>query len=197
VIVSNAELTERFTALGRPHVIDKLAASTGISKRFHVPDDWVTSGLALMATKEALKRAGRRPEDIGLIILGTTSPDYITPATSVVLQHKLGAKNAGAFDVDCACAAFPALVAIGAGLITTNPALKTVLLVGVDMIHLLTDKNDAGSFFWSAGAGARRPGRRQRAGFYRRSLSVRWRLRGRVGHYRRRHLRTGECRRRQ
>ena len=142
-LVSNAELTERFTALGRPHVIDKLAASTGISKRFYVPDDWVTSDLALMAAREALKRAGRRPEDIDLIILGTTSPDYITPATSVVLQHKLGAKNAGAFDVDCACAAFPALVANGAGLITTNLAMKTVLLVDVDMIHRLTDKNDA------------------------------------------------------
>jgi 3-oxoacyl-[acyl-carrier-protein] synthase III len=150
-LVSNAELTERFTALGRPHVIDKLAASTGISKRFY---DWVTSDLALMAAQEALKRAGRGAEDIDLIILGTTSPDYITPASSVVLQHKLGAKNAGAFDVDCACAAFPALVAIGAGLISTNPAMKTVLLVGVDMIHRLTDKNDAGSFFWSAGAGA-------------------------------------------
>jgi 3-oxoacyl-[acyl-carrier-protein] synthase-3 len=72
----------------------------------------VTSDLALPAAKEALKRAGRKPEDVDLIILGTTSPDYITPATSVVLQHKLGAKNAGTFDVDCACAAFPALVAI-------------------------------------------------------------------------------------
>jgi hypothetical protein len=128
--------------------------STGIGKRFYVPDDWVTSDLALMACKEALKRAGRKPEDVDLIILGTTSPDYITPSTSVVLQHKLGAKNAGAFDVGCACAAFPALVAIGAGLITTNPALKTVLLVGVDMIHRLTDPNDPGCFLWSDGAGA-------------------------------------------
>jgi 3-oxoacyl-[acyl-carrier-protein] synthase-3 len=41
----------------------------------------------LPAAKEALKRAGRKPEDVDLIILGTTSPDYITPATSVVLQH--------------------------------------------------------------------------------------------------------------
>jgi 3-oxoacyl-[acyl-carrier-protein] synthase-3 len=89
-----------------------------------------------------------------LIILGTTSPDCITPASSVVLQHKLGAKNAGALDVDCACAAFPVLVAIGAGLITTNPAMKTVLLVGVDIIYRLTDKNNAGSFFWSDGTGA-------------------------------------------
>ena len=153
-VVTNAELTARFTALGKPTVIDRLAASTGITQRFYVPDDWVTSDLALGAAKEALKRAGRKPEDVDLIILGATSPDYITPATSVVLQHKLGAKNAGAFDVDCACAAFPALVAIGAGLIATNAAMKTLLLVGVDMIHRLTDPNDPGCFLWSDGAGA-------------------------------------------
>ena len=153
-LVTNAELTARFTALGRPHVIDKLAAKSSIGKRFYAPDDWVTSDLALVVCKEALKRAGRKAEDVDLIILGTTSPDYVTPSTSVVLQHKLGAKNAGAFDVGCALRAFPALVATGAGLITTNPALKTVLLVGVDMIHRLTDPNDPGCFLWSDGAGA-------------------------------------------
>ena len=47
----------------------------------------------------ALDRAGVKAEDVDLIILGTDSPDYITPATSVVLQYKLGAKNAGTFDV--------------------------------------------------------------------------------------------------
>jgi 3-oxoacyl-[acyl-carrier-protein] synthase-3 len=78
-VVTNAELTARFTALGKPTVIDRLAASTGITQRFYVPDDWVTSDLALPAAKEALKRAGRQPEDIDLIILGRTSPDYITP----------------------------------------------------------------------------------------------------------------------
>ena len=194
-LVTNAELTARFTALGRPHVIDKLVAKSSIGKRFYVPDDWVTSDLALVACKEALKRAGRRPEDVDLIILGTTSPDYITPSTSVVLQHKLGAKNAGAFDVGCACAAFPALVAIGAGLITTNPALKTVLLVGVDMIHRLTDPERSRLLPLERRHRRRRPGRRQRGGLYRRRFSGRWRLRGRVGHSRRRHLRTGQRRR--
>ncbi len=153
-VVTNAELTTRFTALGKPTVIDRLAASTGITKRFYVPDDWVTSDLALPAAREALKRAGRKPEELDLIILGTTSPDYITPDTAVVLQHKLGAKNAGTFDVGCACASFPTLVATGAGLIATNPALKTVLAIGVDMIHRLTDPNDPGCFLWSDGAGA-------------------------------------------
>ena len=153
-VVTNAELTARFTALGRPTVIDRLGASTGITQRFYAPDDWVTSDLALPAAREALDRAGRKPEDVDLIILGTTSPDYITPDTSVVVQHKLGAKNAGTFDVGSACASFPSLIAIGAGLLTTNSALKTILLIGVDMIHRLTDPNDPGCFLWGDGAGA-------------------------------------------
>ena len=104
--------------------------------------------------REALNRAGRKPIDIDLIIVGTTSPDYITPDTSVVVQHKLGAKNAGTFDVGSGCASFPSLIAIGAGLLATNSALKTILLIGVEMIHRLTDPNDPGCFLWSDGAGA-------------------------------------------
>jgi 3-oxoacyl-[acyl-carrier-protein] synthase-3 len=151
--VTNAELTKRFAALGRPTVIDRLASSTGIMQRFYAPDSWATSDLAVPAAKEALKRAGRKPENVDLIIVGTTSPDYITPDTSVVLQHKLGAKNAGIFDVDCACASFPALIAVASGLIATT-AMKTILVVGVDMIHRLSDPNDPGCFLWGDGAGA-------------------------------------------
>jgi 3-oxoacyl-[acyl-carrier-protein] synthase-3 len=152
--VTNAKLTARFTALGRPTVIDRLGASTGITQRFYAPDDWVTSDLAVPAAREALNRAGRKPVDIDLIILGTTSPDYITPDTSVVVEHKLGAKNAGTFDVGSGCASFPSLIAIGAGLLATNSALKTILLIGVEMIHRLTDPDDPGCFLWSDGAGA-------------------------------------------
>ena len=77
--------------------------------------------MALPAARQALERAGVLPEEVDLIILGTDSPDYITPATSVVLQHKLGAVNAGTFDVGCACASFPTALACGAGWIATNP----------------------------------------------------------------------------
>src|SRR6516165_6111398 len=108
-VMTNAELTERFAALGRPTVIDRLGASSGITQRFYAPDNWVTSDLALPAAKEALNRAGRKPEEVDLIILGTTSPDYVTPDTSVAVQYKLGAKNAGTFDVGSACASFPTL----------------------------------------------------------------------------------------
>jgi 3-oxoacyl-[acyl-carrier-protein] synthase III len=51
------------------------------------------------------------------VMVGTTSPDYVAPNTAVVVQNKVGAKNAGTFDVDCACAAFPAQIAIAAGLL--------------------------------------------------------------------------------
>ena len=152
--VTNAELTTRFTALGIPTVIDKFAASTGINQRFYAPDDWVTSDLAVQAGREAIKRAGRKPEDVDLIIVGTDSPDYITPDTSVVVQYKLGAKNAGTFDVGCACASFPACIAIASGLIAANPGLKTVLVIGVYMMHRLSDPNDPVCFFYGDGAGA-------------------------------------------
>ncbi|MBS0308222.1 MAG: ketoacyl-ACP synthase III [Proteobacteria bacterium] len=152
--VTNAELNERFTALGNPDVIGKFAASTGIEQRFYAPDDWATSDLALPAAQEALKRAGRKPEDVDLIILGTDSPDYITPATSVVVQHKLGAKNAGTFDVGCACASFPTALTIASGIVATNPGIKTVLVIGVYMMHRLADPTDAAIFFYGDGAGA-------------------------------------------
>jgi 3-oxoacyl-[acyl-carrier-protein] synthase III len=152
--VTNEELKARFTALGRPTVVDEFFVNTGITQRFYVPDNWVTSDLALPAAKEALKRAGRKPEDVDLIIVGTDTPDYITPDTSVVLQHKLGAKNAGTFDVGCACASFPTCFAIASGLIATNPGIKTVLLVGAYLMHRLCDPNDPSTFLYGDGAGA-------------------------------------------
>jgi len=152
--VTNAELTARFTALSYPTVVDKFAASTGITQRFYVPDDWATSDLDLPAAKEALHRAGRKPEDLDLIIVGTDTPDYISPATSVVLQHKIGAKNAGTFDVGCACASFPTSIAIASGLIATNLAIKTILVIGVYLMRRLSDPNDPDCFFYGDGAGA-------------------------------------------
>ncbi|MGA3140993.1 MAG: hypothetical protein ABSD09_19275 [Xanthobacteraceae bacterium] len=61
-VVTNAELTTRFTALGKPTVVDKLAASSGITQRFYVPDDWATSDLALPAAKEALNARDANPK---------------------------------------------------------------------------------------------------------------------------------------
>ena len=150
--VSNDVLRKRFGA--DADKIDKLEASTAIRKRWYAPDGWATSDLALRAARHALERAGRKPEDVDLIILGTDSPDFVTPATSVVIQHKLGAKNAGTFDVGCACASFPTGLAAAAGLIASNRSLRTVLVVGAYLMHRLADPDDPTIFFYGDGAGA-------------------------------------------
>ncbi|MCB1033594.1 MAG: ketoacyl-ACP synthase III, partial [Acidobacteria bacterium] len=121
VEVPNEELRRRFSRReGLEDFVEKMEASTGILRRWYAPEDWATSDLALPAARQALERAGRRPEEVDLLIVGTDSPDYLTPATSTVLQHKLGAVNAGTFDIGCACAAFPTGLATAAGWIATN-----------------------------------------------------------------------------
>ena len=115
--ITNDDLRARFNG-SAPEFVDKMEAASGIRSRWSAPDEWAASDLALRAARQALDRAKLTADDIDLIILGTDSPDYITPATSVVLQAKLGAKNAGTFDVGCACASFPTAIA-NAGRIRT------------------------------------------------------------------------------
>lgn len=162
--ITNDMLREKFDSMV-PEFVDKMEASSGIRSRWYAPPDWAASDLALRAAQQALERAGKKPEDLDLIILGTDSPDYITPATSVVLQAKLGAKNAGTFDVGCACASFPTAISNAAGLMATNPALKTVLVVGVYLMHKLAKENDPMIFFYGDGAGAAILERSEEPGF--------------------------------
>ena len=151
--MSNDALRRRFAATA-PEFVDKMEAGTGIRTRWYAPPDWATSDLAVRAAERALAAAGKTPLDVDLILLGTDSPDFVTPATSVVVQHKLGARNAGTFDIGCACASFPTCLATAAGLIATNKSLKTVVAIGAYMMHKLTDPNDPMIFFFGDGAGA-------------------------------------------
>jgi 3-oxoacyl-[acyl-carrier-protein] synthase-3 len=151
--ITNDALRERFDPR-LPEFVDKMEAASGIRRRWHARDDATTSDVALPSARLAIERAGLRPGDVDLIIVGTDSPDYITPATSVVLQHKLGAKNAGTFDVGCACASFPTGVAAAAGLVATNPGIRTVLVVGAYLMHKLADPDDPMTFFYGDGSGA-------------------------------------------
>ncbi|MDD5368373.1 MAG: ketoacyl-ACP synthase III [Anaerolineaceae bacterium] len=147
---SNADLRPIFG-----EVVDKFQKASAIQTRFYAPEECTTSDLAAEAARDALQEAGLKAEDLDMIILGTDSPDYITPATSVVVQHKLGAVKAGTFDVGCACASFPTGLNIGAGLISTNPHLKYVMVIGAYMMHRLSDtQNDVMSFYYGDGAGA-------------------------------------------
>ena len=148
--ITNDALRRQFP----PTKIDKLEAATGIKTRFAAPSSWAASDVALPAAKEALARAQVKPEDVDVVIVGTDTPDYITPATSVVLQHKLGAKRAGTFDVGCACASFPTAVSIAAGLIATNAWVKNVLVVGTYVMRKMADPADPTVFFYGDGSGA-------------------------------------------
>ncbi len=155
--ISNEKFSEWMGAVSPKlaEVVGKFEASSNIKTRFYADEDMTTSDLAVEAAKDAMKDAGITVDDVDLIILGTDSPDYITPATSVVVQEKLGAKNAGTFDVGCACASFPTGLALAAGLIKTNPHLKYILVIGAYMMHRFADyKHDVISFFYGDGAGA-------------------------------------------
>lgn len=151
-LISNDQMREWLQHV--PEFVDKMEAGTGILQRWWVPEDWATSDVALPAAKLAIERAGKKPEDVDLIILGTDSPDYVTPATSVVLQHKLGAKNAGTFDVGCACASFPTALTAAAGIIAENTNINTVLVVGAYLMHKLANPKDPMNFFYGDGASA-------------------------------------------
>jgi len=143
--ITNDALRKRFNG-SAPEFVDKMEAASGIRSRWYAPSDWAASDLALRAAQQAMERAGKKPEDLDMIILGTDSPDYITPATSVVLQ--------GTFDVGCACASFPTAISNAAGLMATNPSLKTVLVVSVYLMHKLAKEDDPMIFFYGDGAGA-------------------------------------------
>ena len=135
-------------------VVDAFEDSSGIRARRLAPRDWAASDIAVRAAQTALGKAGIRPEQVDMILLGTDTPDYITPATSTVVQHKLGAVNAGTYDIGCACASFPTGVATASGLLATNPWMKYALVIGVYMMSKLADPADVVSFFYSDGAGA-------------------------------------------
>ncbi len=147
---TNDSMREKFG-----EVVGKFEASSGIKTRWYATDDQATSDLAVEAAKDALEQAGLQPGDLDMILLGTDSPDYITPATSAVVQYKLGATKAGTFDIGCACASFPTGLNTAAGLIQANPHMKYVMVIGAYMMHRLSDwENDVMSFFYGDGAGA-------------------------------------------
>jgi len=151
--ITNDMLRVKFDAAA-PEFVNKMEAASGIRSRWYAPEDWATSDLAVRAARQALERAGKKAEDVDLVIVGTDSPDYVTPATSVIVQDKLGAKNAGTFDVGCACASFPTALSSAAGMMATNASLKTVLVIGVYLMHKLANADDPMIFFYGDGAGA-------------------------------------------
>ena len=127
---------------------------TGIRERRIAAKGQASSDLSLPASQEALKAAGVRPEDVDLIIVATTTPDMIFPSTSCILQDKLGANKAGAFDLSAACAGFVYAVNMAYHSIASG-AYRYVLVVGTDVLSSAVDWTDRNTcVLFGDGAGA-------------------------------------------
>jgi 3-oxoacyl-[acyl-carrier-protein] synthase-3 len=125
---------------------------TGIKQR-HIADKGVgASDLGAPAAQMALEAAGITAQDLDLIIVGTTSPDYLWPNTSCLIQHKIGAPQAAAFDVNAACSGFIYAVATADAYIRAG-IYKTVLVVGAEVLtsHLNWKKRDTAVLFGDGG----------------------------------------------
>lgn len=127
---------------------------TGIKERRVVNKTETNSGLCLEAAKRALQAAGAEPGEIDLIIVATMSGDMPMPSTSAILQNKLGARNAAAFDINAACSGFLFGLSVADNFIKTGAA-KKLLLVGSEVNSRFLDwKDRATCVLFGDGAGA-------------------------------------------
>jgi len=117
---------------------------TGIRERRFVNDDEATSDLAVRAGRAALESAKLAPEDLDLIVLGTVSPDQMVPACSSLIQHRLGAKNAAAFDCNSACTGFMSAFSIAEAFVASGRA-RRVLAIGAETLSRISDMQDRSS----------------------------------------------------
>lgn len=115
---------------------------TGIEERRILKDpDKATSYMATKAAAEALEDAGIQAEELDAIIVATVTPDYLFPATAALVQKRIGAKNAYAFDLSAACSGFLFALSTGGGLIESGRA-KKVLVIGADKMSSIIDYTD-------------------------------------------------------
>jgi len=138
----------------------KLEEKLGIGAR-HIARlrgiDETTADFAEKAARAALADAGVDAADVGLFIVATDTPEYVSPATAILLQGRLqgGEREAGAFDVGASCASFVTALDAAARMVATDPALGHALVVGVyDMSAHLRPGDAFGWSIFADGAGA-------------------------------------------
>ena len=114
---------------------------TGIKERHISGENEYTTDLAAKAAQDAIKDAGISPAEIDLVLVATVTPDYFTPCCACVVQEKIGAVNAAAFDFNAACSSFITGMVMAEQFIK-NGTYKNVLLVCADVLSKVTDYND-------------------------------------------------------
>ena len=132
-----------------------IQARTGIRERRMAAPEETTCTLAVCAAREALARAGITAEDLDLVIVATCTPDYANmPATASLVQHALGARKAGAFDLNAVCSGFVYGLATGSQFVQSG-AYRHVLVVGADVFTRILDFEDRSTcVLFGDGAGA-------------------------------------------
>ena len=131
-----------------------IRSRTGIEERRIVDSNTSASDLGVEAATKAIEDAGILAEDIDLIIVATLTPDYTFPSTACVIQHKLGATKAAAFDLSAACSGFIYGIATGAQFIKSG-LYKYVLVIGTETITKILDWEDRSTcVLFGDGAGA-------------------------------------------
>ena len=127
---------------------------TGIRER-HIADEAQTSSdLALEASRRALQAAGVPAADIDLIIVATSTPDFVFPSTACLLQAKLGVKGSAAFDVQAVCSGFVYALSVADNFVKSGNC-RRALVVGAEVFSRILDWNDRGTcVLFGDGAGA-------------------------------------------
>ena len=148
-IVTNIEL-EKTVETSDQWIRDR----TGIQERHIAAPDETSSSLGLRAARMALEDARLNPEDIDLIIGATTTPDGLFPSVGSLIQDGLGAKNAGAFDVNAACVGFLSALSVATQFVATG-TYKRVMVVGTEVLSRIVNWQDRGTcVLFGDGAGA-------------------------------------------
>ena len=131
-----------------------IVSRTGIRERRKLEEGLSNVDLSEPAAREALERAAVKPSELDLIIVATVTPDHPTPSTSCLLQSRLNAEKAAAFDLSAGCSGFVYAVSVAHQFISTG-AYKNVLVVGVEVLSRVTDWEDRSTcVLFGDGAGA-------------------------------------------
>lgn len=147
--VSNQALAQRVDTSD-----EWIQSRTGIRQRYFAADDQGSSDLALHASRAALTVAGVAAREIDLIIVATSTPDYIFPSTACLLQHKLGVAGCPAFDVQAVCSGFVYALSVADAMIRAGQS-RHALVVGTEVFSRILDWNDRTTcVLFGDGAGA-------------------------------------------
>ncbi|MBQ8780306.1 MAG: ketoacyl-ACP synthase III [Oscillospiraceae bacterium] len=133
---------------------DWISTRTGIKSR-HYSNGELTWQLGAKAAQNAIEAAGISPEEIGLVVFSTITPDFSTPSCACMVQNAVGAVNAAAFDLNAACTGFVYSLDTAKRFLQTDESLKYVLVVSAEVLSRIVDFNDRTTcILFGDGAGA-------------------------------------------